>query len=75
MSFRRPSRCARNAEPRFTTARLDGVCPETGLAINKGDRIAWYPSSRSAYHESSRSAEALRGMQFAAAWNMADANH
>lgn len=75
MTFRRPPRGSCRAEPRFTTARLDGVCPETGLPIKRGDCIAWYPSSRRAYHESSPSARALRGMQFAAAWNMADANH
>lgn len=75
MTFRRPSRRSRSAEPQFITARLEGVCPETGLPISRGDCVAWYPSSRTAYHESSPSAQSLRGMQFAAAWNMADANH
>ncbi|MCC6271735.1 MAG: hypothetical protein IT190_10690 [Microbacteriaceae bacterium] len=61
--------------PRFIIARFDSRCPQTGKPIKRGDTIAWYPSSRTAYHVESKAADELRGMDFAAAWGMADANY
>ena len=62
-------------DPYFTSARFSSVCPETGKPIKKGDRIAYFPATRKAYHESSKAAEQVRGMQFAESWGMADANY
>ncbi len=74
MSFSARMRRA-NAAPCFITARRAGICPETGKAINPGDSIAWFPSSKQAYHESSQAAGQVRGLEFAAAYNMPDANY
>jgi len=68
-------RRARNLSPYFITARFDSKCAETGKDIKKGDRIAYYPATRSAYCEDSKSAEQLRGVEFSAAHGMADANY
>jgi len=38
-------------------------------------RIAWFPSSKQAYDESSKAADQVRGLEFAAAFNMPDANY
>jgi hypothetical protein len=62
-------------DPYFTQARFPSTCPETGKQINKGDKIAYYPRSRAAYHDSSKQADELRAFQFSAAFNMADANY
>lgn len=62
-------------DPYFTTARFPSVCPETGKSIKKGDTIAYFPATCKAYHESSKAAEQVRGMQFAESWGMADANY
>ena len=65
----------RNTTPYFTTARFDSVCPETGKRIAKGERIAYFPANRRAYAESSKAAEQLRGLEFASAYAMPDANY
>jgi hypothetical protein len=64
-----------HAPPCFITARRAGICPETGKVINPGDRIAWFPSSKRAYHENSQAAGQVRGLEFAEAYNMPDANY
>lgn len=64
-----------NARPYFTTARFPSTCPETGKGIKKGDEIAYYPSSKKAYHSDSQSADCLRGVEFSQAHAMADANY
>lgn len=61
--------------PYFTTARFNSVCPETGKAIGMGDRIAYFPDTRKAYHDQSEHASIVRGLEFSAAFNMADANY
>jgi hypothetical protein len=61
--------------PYFTTARFNSTCPETGLAIAMGQRIAYYPAMRKAYHENSKHADQLRALEFSRAFNMADANY
>lgn len=61
--------------PYFTRARFSSLCAETGRKINKGDEIAYYPRDRTAYHTDSKQADELRAQQFAAAFNMADANY
>ena len=61
--------------PRFITATREGVCAETGKPIAIGDTIAWFPASRRAFHNDSKSASDLRSQQFADAWHLADANH
>ena len=61
--------------PRFITAKQPGTCPETGKPIAIGDTIAWYPATRKAFHNDSKAASDLRGLEFAKAWNMADANY
>lgn len=71
----RSRRVRADQTPRLITARIDGTCPETGKAIKKGDTIAWYPSSRTAFHEDSPSAAQVRELQFAAAYEMPDANY
>jgi hypothetical protein len=68
-------RRVRNKAPYFTTARFDSKCAETGKDIKKGDPIAYYPASQKAYCDDSKTAADLRGQQFAAAHNMADANY
>lgn len=69
------SRYSQHRPPCFITARFASTCPETGKQISKGDTVAYYPTQRKAYHETSTAADQLRGMQFAQAWNMADANY
>jgi hypothetical protein len=65
----------RTKTPYFTTARFNSVCPETGKAIGIGDRIAYFPATRKAYHEHSASADRVRALEFSAAYGMADANY
>lgn len=62
-------------DPYFTRARFPSLCAETGRKINKGDEIAYYPRDKKAYHVDSKAADHLRGLQFNAAFNMADANY
>lgn len=64
----------RDTRPHFTTARFPGTCPETGAAIHKGDRIAFFPATRTAYAENSQHAEQVRGLDFARTWAMPDAD-
>ena len=64
----------RNASPYFTTARFESTCPDTGKKIKVGDEIAYYPATKKAYHSESRQAADLRGVEFAGAYGMADAN-
>lgn len=61
-------------DPFLMTAKFSSVCPETGKTINAGDQIAYFPSTRRAYHSESRAAMQLREQMFAKSWNMADAN-
>ena len=61
-------------DPYFTRARFPSLCAETGRKINKGDVIAYYPRDRKAYHAESKQADELRARDFAAVFNMADAN-
>ena len=68
-------RRARDTSPYFTTARFESKCPETGKDIKKGERIAYFPATRTAYAEDSKAAEQVRGMEFSAAYGMADANY
>lgn len=68
-------RRTRNLSPYFMTARFDSKCAETGKDIKKGDRIAYFPATRTAYAEGSKAAEQVRGMEFSAAYGMADANY
>lgn len=69
------SRYAKDNTPRLMKARFDSTCPETGKQIKKGETIAYYPRTKTAYHESSQSAEQVRAMNFAEANNMGDANY
>jgi hypothetical protein len=68
-------RRSRNTTPYFTAARFPGTCPETGKAIRKGDRIAYFPASRQAYAEDSKAAEQVRGLDFARSFAMPDADY
>jgi hypothetical protein len=68
------SRYTQHRPPCFITARFPSTCPETGTQISKGDSVAYYPATRKAYHDSSAAADHVRGLQFAQAFNMADAN-
>lgn len=61
-------------DPYFTRARFPSVCAETARKIEKGDEIAYYPRDRKAYHAESKQAAELRGLQFNAAFDMADSN-
>jgi hypothetical protein len=61
--------------PYFTTARFNSTCPETCLVIAIGQRIAYFPAVRKAYHENSKHADELRALEFSRAFNMADANY
>ena len=49
-------------EPYFTAARFNSTCPETGLVIAIGQRIAYYPAMRKAYHDNSKHADELRAL-------------
>jgi hypothetical protein len=64
----------RNYDPYFTKARFDSVCPETGKQIKKGDKIAYYPRTKKAFHSESEAADELRSMQAAKAFGLADAD-
>jgi hypothetical protein len=68
-------RRSRIRPPYFTSARFDGLCAETGQAIRKGDRVAYYPSTGKVFADSSKQADELRGQQFATAHGMADAGY
>ena len=61
-------------DPYFLKARFASVCPETGKTINKGDKCAYYPRERKAFHVDSKAAEDLRALLFANCCGMADAN-
>ena len=65
----------RTREPYFTRARFNSTCPETGLAIAIGQRIAYFPAVRKAYHEHSTHADQLRASEFSRAYQMADSNY
>jgi hypothetical protein len=67
------SRYTQHRPPCIITARFPSTCPETGKQISKGDPVAYYPATRKAYHDSSTAADHVRGLQFAAAFNMDDA--
>lgn len=61
--------------PFFMYAEKSCTCAETGGLIRKGDKIAYYPSTRSSYANNSKQAQELREQHFASAYNMADANY
>ena len=61
-----------NKTPRWIKARFDSKCPETGKIIKKGQDCIYYPAERKAYHETSRAAEHVRGLEFASNFNMMD---
>lgn len=61
-------------DPYFMTARFASKCPETGKEIKKGDEIAYYPSSKKAFHTDSESAQQIRAMRATAAMGLADAD-
>jgi len=61
-------------DPFFLIAKFSSVCPETGKTIRAGERIAYFPATRRAYHTDSNAANELHGQLFAKSWNMADAN-
>jgi hypothetical protein len=61
--------------PYFTNARFNSTCSETGLVIAIGQRIAYFPATRKAYHENSKHADELRALEFSRAFNMADSNY
>lgn len=63
-----------NRTPYMMRARFSGQCQETGKPINKGDIIAYYPATKTAYHESSKAADNVRALEFSRACNMADSN-
>jgi len=65
----------RNQTPYTLTARFDSKCPETGLDIKKGDPCAYFPATKKAYHETSKSADQVRALEFAKAYEMPDANY
>ena len=65
----------RNQTPRMIVCRYPTTCPETGLEIRKGDECAYYPKDRSCYHTTSKNADHVRGLQFASAYCMDDANY
>ena len=66
----------RQARPAyFTYATKSGTCAETGNIVRKGDKIAYYPSTGSVYHNNTKQASELRDQHFASANNMADANY
>lgn len=46
---RQRRRFTRTSEPRIITARFPSRCNETGNLINTGDKILWYPDSKSVY--------------------------
>ena len=46
-------------DPRFTNARFDSKCAETGRTIKKGERIAYYPNGNKVYCEESKQAQEL----------------
>lgn len=62
-------------DPYFMKARFASICPETGKQISKGDTIAYYPRDRKAFCEDSKSADNVRALEFAKAYNMGDANY
>jgi len=57
-------------DPYFTKAKYNSVCPETGLKINKGDEIVYYPTAKKAYHISGKNAENCRLMQINDSWGI-----
>jgi hypothetical protein len=67
-------RSSRGAEPRWITARFESTCPETGKTICAGETCLYYPDTRKTYHDSSETARNRRGLEFATANAMPDAN-
>lgn len=69
--YRRP----RPTRPYFTKACFPSICPQTGQQIKRGDRIAYFPDTRKAYAENSDAGDQVRGLDFAEAYAMPDANY
>ena len=61
--------------PSFIVAKFNGVCPETGLPIKKGDTIVYFPKEKIAYHATSKNAEMVRGADFSKTWGMMDKDY
>lgn len=66
---------SRPTRPYFTTACFPSTCPQTGKQIRRGDHIAYFPATRTAYAEGSDAGDQIRGLDFADAYAMADANY
>lgn len=60
-------------DPRDLVARFDSICPETGKPIHTGDRCVYFPSSKKAYHMTSKSATDWQSQAVADAFNLGDA--
>ncbi|MGY4831839.1 hypothetical protein ACVNIS_24915 (plasmid) [Sphaerotilaceae bacterium SBD11-9] len=65
----------KNKTPYFTYARFNSTCAETGAAIRKGDKVAYYPESHKVYANNSKQADELRSLEFSASYGMGDANY
>jgi hypothetical protein len=68
-------RRTQNQAPRFLVARFDSTCAETGKPLKKGDKVAYFPATKQAFHETSKAADQVRALEFSAAYGMADANY
>jgi len=66
-------RYRQNTAPRRITARYASTCAETGAAIKPGDTAIYIDGKT--YCDASKTAEQFRANEFAAAFNMADANY
>ena len=60
--------------PKFMYAKFNSICSQTGKPLAAGDRIAYDPNTRQAFHVDSKRAEEIRLQEFNTAWNMPDAN-
>lgn len=65
----------RSSRPYFTRACFPSTCPQTGQQIKRGDQIAYFPATRTAYAENSEAGDQVRGLDFAEAYAMPDANY
>jgi len=61
--------------PSFIIAKFNGICPQTGLQIKKGDTIVYFPKEKKAYHATSKNAEIVRGFCFSKTWGMIDKDY
>jgi len=61
-------------KPGFIIAKFNSTCKQTGKPLLKGERIAYDPNTREAFHVDSKRAEEIRLNDFNATFNMPDAN-